>query len=99
MNKSFICNYLLFRELLNCVKLFEEEQQRKSESQKMSITVTQTKQVIPVEDMNVATALKTEIARLTMENDSLRTHVANQDQVPQLQMILPLNNSSINLIS
>ncbi|XP_035707177.1 leucine zipper transcription factor-like protein 1 [Folsomia candida] len=95
------------RELLNCVKLFEEEQQRKSESQKMSITVTQTKQVIPVEDMNVATALKTEIARLTMENDSLRTHVANQDQdsknpppqsvdVQQLESELSLAQGEIN---
>lgn len=44
----------------------------------MSITVTKTRQIIPVEDMNVASALKQEIARLTRENDFLQKKLANQ---------------------
>jgi molecular chaperone GrpE (heat shock protein) len=43
--------------------------------EKMSITVTQSKQVIPIQDMQVASVLRGEISELKRQNEALQEHV------------------------
>jgi len=55
------------------IKEYENDVDKAPE--RMSITVTQSKQVIPMEDMLVASVLKGEIAELKNENNSLMEQV------------------------
>jgi DNA repair exonuclease SbcCD ATPase subunit len=65
---------------------------------KVNITVTQTKQVIPVEDRNVATALKAEIERLRSENGQLCSKITRLEaEVITSIMILYIQRISIKL--
>ena len=59
------------------IKEYENEMEKMPE--KMSITVTQAKQVIPMQDMLVASALKGEIADLKAENDILQEQIKKME--------------------
>ena len=57
------------------IKDFEEKPQ-----EKMSITVTQSKQIIPVQDLNVASTLKVEIAKLQEQNEVLENKLKGAER-------------------